>query len=365
MFTVTIVLLYCVIGSLTVAAFLLSARSLALVFATRFARTEALLEKNRVLSRIDREAALATKLADDPVVKLWAAREDDPGLRALAMSELESYRRAFSSRSYFIAPLASRHYYIQDSIPGDRLQMTTLDPALAADRWYFDTIRTVETFALNVDYDRLIGSTKVWINAIMKDDGGGKIGICGTGIDISDFLLQVMQPESSNATVILVDRSGNITAHPNFAYVLRNAEAAQSASRKLTVYDLLAGAEQKASLASAISDLAAGRQETISLPLTVEGRPFLAAVASMPSIDWYNMVLVDTSRVMRASDFFPLGATMLVSLLLLLLVVAVLLGRVVLRPLSALAAASRDIASGRYGVQLPVTRSEFHNRSYS
>ena len=357
-FTITIVLAYCVIGSLTAAAFLLSARNLTMVFATRFARTEALLEKNRILSRIDREVALAVKLADDPVVKLWAEQEDDPRARSLAMSELESYRRAFSDHSYFVAPLASRHYYIHDSSSGDRLQVTTLDPGLAADRWYFDTLRTVDTFALNVDYDRLIESTKVWINAVMKDERGAKIGICGTGIDISDFLLQVLQPAGSNATTILMDRSGNITAHPNFAYVLRNAEAAQAAAKKLTVYDLLSGASERDRLSSAITQLSAGGVEVVSLPLIVENRPFLAAVASMSSIDWFNIVLVDTSRVMRAADFFPLGATMLVSLLLLLLAMAVLLGRVVLRPLSALAAASREIAAGRHGVQLPVSRSD-------
>lgn len=362
-FTISIVLAWLVIGALTVEAFLASARTLTMVFATRFARTEALLEKNRVLSRIDREVALAAKMADDPVVKRWAAREDDPQVRSLAMSELESYRRAFSDRSYFIAPLASRRYYIHNSAPGDRLQVTTLVPGAAADAWYFDALRTVDTFALNVDYDRLIQSTKVWINVVMKDDQGSKIGIAGTGIDITDFLLQVLQPAGSNSTTILVDRSGAITAHPNVSYVLRNAEMTKSAAaaagaKKLTIYDLLAGSRERAQLAAAISDLSAGRAEVTSLPLTVEGRPFLAAVASMPSIDWYNIVLVDTSRVLRAADFYPLAGTMLLSLLVLLLVVAVLLGRVVLRPLSALAAASRDIASGRYGVQLPVSRAD-------
>jgi phosphoserine phosphatase RsbU/P len=362
-FTVSIVLAWLAIGALTVGAFLLSARTLTMVFATRFARTEALLEKNRVLSRIDREVALATKLADDPVVKLWAAREDDPRVRSLAMSELESYRRAFSDHSYFIAPLASRHYYIHNSAAGDRLQVTTLVPGAAADAWYFETLRTVDAFALNVDYDRLIQSTKVWINVIMKDDQGSKIGICGTGIDITDFLLQVLQPTGSNSTTILVDRSGAITAHPNFSYVLRNAEVGKSsavdtAAKKLTIYDLLPAGRQREQLAAAITGLAAGREEVTSLPLTVEGRSFLAAAASMPSIDWYNIVLVDTTRVLRAADFYPLAGTMLVSLLVLLLVVAVLLGRLVLRPLSALASASRDIASGRYGVQLPVSRTD-------
>lgn len=357
-FIITIVLAYCVIGSLTVAAFLLSARSLTMVFATRFARTEALLEKNRILSRIDREVALAQKLADDPVVRLWAVAENDAHLTQLATEELESYRRSFSDHSYFIAPLASRHYYIHDPRSGtDQVQVTTLNPDLPSDRWYFETLRTVESFALNVDYDRLIKATKVWINAVLRDGQGRKIGLCGTGIDISDFLADVTHRPDSSSVTILVDRDGDIEAHPNAEYVLRNAEA-KGGSAKLTVYDLLKDGGQRDRLRTAVADLSDGRVEVASLPLTVEGKGYLAAVSSMPSIDWYNIVLVDTSHVLRFASFLPLAGTIVVSLLLVLLVVAVLLSRSVLRPLSALAAASHEISGGRYGVQLPVTRTD-------
>jgi len=359
-FTLYIVGAWLLIGALTVGAFLLSARSLTLVFATRFARTEAMLEKNRVLSRIDREVALALKLADDPVVKQWAVREEDPRLRELAMAQLESFRRAFTDHLYFFAPLASLHYFIRDST-GPRLQVTTLKPDLPSDQWYFQTLKTVDRFALNVDYDRLIESTKVWINAVMKDDQGKPIGICGTGMDISSFLVQVLQHADPNDVTILVDHDGTLTAHPNFSYVIRNAEATSAAketAQKVTIYDLLNGPAERARLSSVLTALAGGGQDVQSLPLTVEGRPYLAAAAWMPSIDWYNIVLVDTSRVLRVSDFSPLAITILLSLLVLLAAVALLLGRLVIRPLSALAGASREIASGRYGVQLPVSRAD-------
>ena len=311
-FILTITLVYCAVGVLTVAAFLLSARGLTLVFATRFARTEALLEKNRILARIDREVALAQKLADDPQVQRWAVNEADPSLRRLALEQLESFRRAFSDHSYFIAPLASRHYFIRDPAHGDALQVTTLEPQNASDAWYFDTLRTVNDFALNVDYDRVIQSTKVWINVIMRDDRGVKIGITGTGIDISSFLKEVLQSEDPNAAAILVDRAGTIEAHPNASYVLRNAE--NKAAKKLTVYDLLGAQRERARLASTITDLSIGRVDVDSLPLEVEGQRYLVAVSALPSVDWFNLVLVDTSRVLRFRDFLPLAATIVASL---------------------------------------------------
>jgi sigma-B regulation protein RsbU (phosphoserine phosphatase) len=349
---------YVAIGVVTVIGFLLSAQSLNLVFASRFARTQALLAKNKILSRIDREVALAQKLADDPIVRLWAVDEDNQRVKTLAMDQLESYRRSFADHSYFFAPLASLHYYIHNSSSrDDTVQVTTLSPTLPADRWYFDTLKSVESFALNVDYDRLIEATKVWINVILRNDGGQKIGIGGTGIDITDFLKTILEPAESNAITILVDRAGVIQAHPNAAYVLRNAEA-KGGSAKLTAFDLIADRREADWLRGAISDLSEGRAEVLSTAMTVEGKRYLAALSSMPEIGWFNLVLVDASHVLRARDFLPLAAAIFVSLLLLLLVVAVILSRAVLRPLSALATASREITAGRYGVQIPAGRSD-------
>src|SRR5208337_409587 len=156
----------------------------------------------------------------------------------------------------------------------DRVERTTLSSDLVSDRWYFDAMRSVEKFALNVDYDRLIRAAKVWINAVLRDARGVKIGLCGSGIDITDFLQSVLQPADSNALTILVDRAGVIAAHPNVEYVLRNANAKDN-KVKLTIYALLANAAQGEALRSALRDLAAGSNEAASLPLTVEGKPYL------------------------------------------------------------------------------------------
>jgi hypothetical protein len=222
------------------------------------------------------------------------------------MEQLESYRRSFTDHSYFIAPLASRHYYIHNSGPGDdRVQVTTLSPDLPADAWYFETLRTVDGFALNVDYDRLIQAAKVWINVVLRDQAGRKIGVGGTGIDISDFVKSILQPADGRAVTILVDRAGVIQAHPNTSYVLRNAET-KPGSAKLTLFDLMSVAGQRDELRRAITELTEKRGDVASMPLTVEGRNYLAALSSMSEIGWYNIVLVDVTHVLQLKDFLPL-----------------------------------------------------------
>ena len=68
-----------------------------------------------------------------------------------------------------------------------------------------------------------------------------KIGIGGTGIDISDFIREVLKPEEKDVITILVDRLGIIQAHPSIAYVQRNASANNDAE-KVRIYDLMPSA---------------------------------------------------------------------------------------------------------------------------
>ena len=358
-FAAAIVFAYVAIGVVTVIGFLLSARSLNLVFATRFAQTQALLAKNKILSRIDREVALAQKLADDPIVRLWAGDEYNPRVKTLAMEQLESYRRSFADHSYFFAPLASLHYYIHNSSSrNDEVQVTTLSPTLPADRWYFDTLKSVESFALNVDYDRLIEATKVWINVILRNDAGQKIGICGTGIDITDFLKTILEPAGKQRDHHPGGQGGGDPGASQHR-LCPPQRGSEGRDRRSSPRSTSSRTRREADwLRGAITDLSEGRAEVLSTALTVEGKRYLTALSSMPQIGWYNLVLVDASHVLRARDFLPLAAAILVSLLLLLLVVATILSRAVLRPLSALAAASREITAGRYGVQIPAGRSD-------
>lgn len=96
-----------------------------------------------------------------------------------------------------------------------------MSPDLPSDAWYFETLRTVESFALNVDYDRLIQAAKVWINVVLRDHEGRKIGVGGTGIDITDFMKSILQPADSRTITILIDRTGVIEAHSNDRRLLR------------------------------------------------------------------------------------------------------------------------------------------------
>ncbi len=325
-------------------------------FALRVASRQALHDKNKILSIIDREVVLALKLADDSVIRKWVAPGSDPALKNAALKQLESYRRFFRDQSYFIARSADSSYFNADrsTLPGQP-RMSILKQENPLDSWFFQTLRRVDTFELNLNYDALIRQTKVWINVIIRDEQGEKIGIGGTGIDLTDFLSGIVDSSEPGISAILVDRRGTIQAHRDRKLVERNA-LEQNPDKKTTIYNLLDSTEDAQYLKNTLESLSNERQKVVAFPLQIDGRQVFAAVTYMQEIGWYNIALVDVSHALRPGAFSPILLASVLSLLAVIIVIGFLMNRLVLYPLRLLTDASAAVTKGNYEVSLPVVR---------
>ncbi len=314
-------------------------------FATQFV----LRQKDRILAPIQREVALSRTLAASPLLKQWARAEADPALQAQALAELDNYRRHFVDRGYFFVVNDSGHYYhnnAADEYRGRELRFT-VDPTLPRDRWYFATMAKVDDFALNVNYDAPLNVTKVWINTVVRE-GDAKIGLGGTGLELDTFIQAVLGEDREGVVTLLLDRAGAIKAHHDRSYIDFNTVAKDSAEHS-TLYRLLASPGEQVRLRERLEQLGAGRAPVAALDLTVEGQPYLAAIAYLPDIQWFAVALVDIGHVYSLWRFAPLALLQVVSLLLLAAAMTVLLNRLVLGPLSRLHRSTQAIAAGDYG----------------
>ena len=139
----------------------------------RLVERNALYQKGQLLSVLSPEITLARKMASSPVLKAWVQQESDPGRRTRAMAELSDFRQFFRSQSYFFAIAESGHYYYGDAksdSPADQPRYQ-LEPTLLKDGWFYASLRNSSPLQLNVDTDRHLGITQIWINA-----GGAKQG---------------------------------------------------------------------------------------------------------------------------------------------------------------------------------------------
>ena len=354
-FARTVLFVYAVLGLLVYLVFHLVVSNIVSHLGTEFATKQALLEKSKMMSSIQHDLSLSLQMADSPILRRWMLDENNPALRRYAGEELESYRRNLAGHSLFVAIGRSGHYYFdagKTPLPFDRLRYT-LSPANVNDAWYFRAMRTAGDFELNVDHDNHLNVTKVWFNVAIKDSEHRKIGLCGSGIDITDFIDDIVKSRDRGVETILFRQNGAITGDCNPQYVLHNSKLRDDA-KPATVYDLFGSAAERTELKNALAALASSGEQVKTLYLTVSGKPYLAAVSSLGQIGWFNLVLVNPARFVSSRDFLPVLAVIVVSTLVVIAIVGWLLNRLVLAPLSSLAESSEKIAAGDFDIQMPL-----------
>lgn len=352
-FSVTAVALYIAIAVLTALAFRYAVLRIVEDFGTNLVKKQSLLVKNKTLSLIRREVALSFQLVDSPVLKQWALKETDEALKSIALQELESYRKSFRDRSFFFIVTRSGNYYFNnsaDEFKGSELRYT-LKRSNINDQWYFETMEKVDDFALNVDYDNHLKVTKVWINTVVKAEDQSKIGLGGTGFELTEFINELVTTREEGFSTVLVGANGGIQGHPNPEYLRHNSNL-RGPMKQITIYDLMTEPEERSRLRNVLSRLNTNSSDAEALFLTVEGHSYLAGVSRIEDIGWYVISLADVWKVVRVSNFIPIFVVIVISLLSILVVFSILVNRMILRPLSALTASSEQIAAGNYDVTI-------------
>lgn len=340
--------IYLVIGLATLVAFQSAARTIIQSFALRFASKETLLEKNKISSIIDREVVLAQKMATDTTLIRWAVNQQDAELQTHALAELESYRKLFRDKSVFIALAESNNYYVYNRAKGhERIEVHRLQAGDADDRWYFAGMQAIDNYELNLDYNPSLNATKVWINAVLTGAQGERLGLCGSGIDITDFLNEIVTTSEDGLSNIIIDQAGRIQAHEDRAIVARNATVRDPA-QKTTIFNLIDEPRAQAQLQAALATLSAGKSPVEAFSLRFGGKDYLVAISHLQEVGWFNLTLVDVSRVISMRAFLPILLGMALALLLMIVALALFMNRIVLAPLGKLTIAASEVAHGRY-----------------
>lgn len=356
-FLLLVVGIYLTVGALAAVGFKqLNERMVARLgtgYATQYARQQ----QARISAKLEREVVLAQKLVGSPLLHDWALHEDDPHLRAQAMQELESYRQLFSDHSFFFIVDSSKNYYFNNAsneFKGKELRYVVSrdDPR---SNWYFDTIKSVDDFALHVDNSEQLGETKVWINAVVKE-GPRKVGLGGSGLSLTDFLKEVVQSPDPGVQTVLVNRLGFVQGHSNSSLMEKNA-LVKDESKRLKIFDLydpaLKGELQK-QIAGAINS-----PTTVShFEIENKGHRLIVGAAYLESIDWLALVFVDPTKVVEFQQFLPILAMVALALLASVLLVSYAMDRLILRRLMVLTKSAQEISEGDYEVDLKVDQSD-------
>ncbi|MDH5542602.1 MAG: response regulator [Nitrospinota bacterium] len=312
------------------------------------ARKQVAFDKSRSLQPLLREVDLASHLVQSPAVREWAKNENDPDLKRRAIDELESYREMFRDKSYFFVIDKSGNYYYNDK-DGRYTKNEyryTLSPDNPKDGWYYLTAASGPECKLNVDQDRKLKVTKVWINCPVTEDGK-TLGIIGTGINLFNFIQQIVDIKQPGVNNIFVDESGAIQAHRNLQYIDFRS-LTKSINERKTVFQMLDSPDEQKEFRALLDSLTGEDKGVGTMFVNIDGNRYLAGVAYLEKMRWYNITLMDLRVLIGPGRFTYFAGLMAGVLVLTLLIVTTLLKYFILDRLYRLERSVRLVTKGKY-----------------
>lgn len=319
----------------------------------RLAETQVRYDTARLLQPLDREIALSRQLADSQVIRRWALNPTDKELETEALAEMESFRRNFQDRSYFVALLDSGAYYhnnAADEFSGQQLRYY-LKPDKPADSWFYQIVAQGRDFHLNVNPDEELKVTKLWIDVLIRD-GDRILGVAGTGLELDRFIRDIVRVKQPGITTLFADHNGAIQLYRDPRYI-DFASIVKREGEKNTVFRMVDTEADRQHLQQAMLELARAPavaadegSRVISRFVKVEGREYLAGIAYLPEIDWYEITLLDLDVLMPVKSFASVLVIFAITLLAALALFNLVLNRLVLDPVSALETAMLRVRDG-------------------
>ena len=315
-------------------------------WAVRYAEKQVLYDKARTLQPILRETALSRQLVSSERIRAWARHPNDPELTRQAIAEMESYRPNFADRSYFVALRGSGRYYhnnAADEFAGRQLRYT-LDEKKPADRWFYDIIRQQRDIHINVNPDVNLGVTKLWIDVLIRD-GNDILGVAGTGLDLTSFIRDVVDTTQPGITTLFVDHDGAIQAYRD-ERLIDFASITKTPGQHNSIDLLFDRALDRTLIRATMKELETEPGRVISRFVERSGKRYLAGIAYLPEINWYEITLLDLDVLLPLSSFGNLILVYLLTLLTALALFYLLLGRLILKPIRQLEQAIGKVRDG-------------------
>jgi len=306
----------------------------------------------RLLQSLEREIGLARQMAQSNALLRWAENPDDKLLEGAAIRQMESYRGNFRDKSYFVALRETGRYYYNnaDNDYANNQFRYVLDPNDPDDAWFYQLIEEGRDFHLNVNPDTELGVTKLWIDVLMRNADNEIVGMVGTGLNLDNFLQDIVDIGQEGITTLFVDYNGAIQLYRDRNYI-DFASIIKPEGQKNTVDLLFDHPEDKHQILGMLQMLKQRNGEKGAVEsgfVTIDGRKHLAGISYLPAIGWFEITLLDLNALLSPSYLWPLIAVFLASLLITLLIFHLIIQFRILKPVISLEHAINRVREGRF-----------------
>ncbi|NVK72623.1 MAG: diguanylate cyclase [Oceanospirillaceae bacterium] len=342
--TTLILVLFCFLAWLSMRVM---AEGIIVSWVERYAEKQIQYDKVRTLLPLIQEVKLSKEFAQLESLKAWAKQPFDEGLKQEALKDAEAFRYRFSDDSYFIALKGSEQYFYSDVNEASKqdLYRYTLDETKPADAWFYQIMAKKLDLHLNVNPDVELGLVKLWSDVLIRD-GDDVLGVVGTGLDLSDFLYQMVEKQDIYSAIVFTNYEGSIQLHQKTELIDYAAVTKQAQDKKL-IFQLLDDDISRKKLKQGFELAKQEPNQVETYSLQKNGVRQLASVIYIPEIDWFQVNFIEIDNFLPLAEFSGLLLMFFICLVCALVIVHLLLTVMVTKPLGELDLSIQALANNK------------------
>ncbi len=287
-------------------------------------------------TRLGRGIESSIILAHDATLAGWfRSGERDAALGELARANMRTLGRKGNYANVFAASAVTRAFWVDGKErPADILSINDPD-----DTWFFRTIAEKRPFNLNIDYNRQLDNTFIFVNVLMGDPGNPD-GVAGVGIELSSFAREFSIRDNHGGKSWLVAADGRIQISRDLDLIGRRADEIFGTNAAARISSITGGA---------------------IVLRTPSGQGMLAedsylACARVPSAGWLVVYQIPESSLSGILETMRISSLLGAAVSGLLVVLLFLYGfTTIMNPLKQLARAMRSFGGGDLSCRVSIT----------
>lgn len=306
------------------------------------------------ISKLNRELALVDKMAHSNTILEWLENEKDENLRKKAFLELESFRTIFSEKSYFLVTNNSKTYYYNDANATftNKEKQFVLDKQNPKDAWFFETIKSGKGVSLNVDSNQHLGVVKVWINQIAYDKNKNPVAVLGTGIDLTDFIKDVLKTNDKGIENFFVDKDGNIQASKNLDLI--DFATITNKEKHKNFVNLLENNSDRDDFKAILASLQNDNELYKMFKINMGGKEKLLTISKIENIDWYIVSIVEFEKLVDENHFDNMIYVIIVSFALFVFLTSFSINFIIIKPIKKLHKIVDKVMCGNFNIEFKI-----------
>ncbi len=246
------------------------------------------------------------EVASSSAITEWFGDAQNTNKKKLAYMAMRNYAKKMGSGIlYFgIAATGGEFSFDLQTKYKEFEPITFLNKNNPQDGWYFEAAASPHNYVLNVDKDKILERTLVWINHKVIDENGTLLGIIATGVALDQVLKSAFEAYNvSFLRGIIIDSHGIVQMDSNIKDVKLVDESSIHIKEIFPIQELHKFLDPY--IASIVSYFTVTRQpEIVSLP--AHSGYHYAAIAAIEKTDWVVITLFNANSLFSLTEFSPL-----------------------------------------------------------